>query len=118
MANDALLFHWAMKDPGADDAQARRLVQELILRTPYAAARGDLDLILASFAGDAARTANYMFYANLSSPISQAWLRDPRVKARIARNGFPAYWRVKGWPALCHAVGSDDFECGVPAGKG
>ena len=44
-------------------------------------------------------------------------LRDPRVKAKLVEYGFVAYWREKGWPALCRPVGTDDFECGAPVGK-
>ena len=42
-------------------------------------------------------------------------LRDPRVKAKLVEYGFVAYWREKGWPAGCRALGADDFECGTEA---
>ena len=42
-------------------------------------------------------------------------LRDPRVKARLVRYGFPAYWREKGWPSGCAPIGENDFECGTDA---
>ncbi len=48
-----------------------------------------------------------------SKPMGQAMLRDPRVKARLVEYGFVAYWREKGWPAGCRALGDDDFECGI-----
>jgi len=48
-----------------------------------------------------------------SKPMGQAMLRDPRVKARLVEYGFVAYWREKGWPAGCRALGDDDFECGL-----
>ena len=34
------------------------------------------------------------------------------VKESLVRYGFPAYWREKGWPVGCRALGETDFECG------
>jgi hypothetical protein len=39
-------------------------------------------------------------------------LQDPRAKALMREYGLEAYWREKGWPALCRPLGADDFECG------
>jgi TolB-like protein/tetratricopeptide (TPR) repeat protein len=117
VAKDALLFHWAVKDPDADDAEARRLIGEQKQFGIYAVVRGDRDLFLASFERDTARIGRYGFFTEVSYPVAQPWLRDPRVKTTLVRYGFVAYWREKGWPALCHPLGSDDFECGPAAGK-
>jgi len=117
VAADALLFHWAVKDPGANDAEARRLVSEQTLHGIYAMVRGDLDLLLAAFERDAARIGRYSFLVNFNEPVGLASLRDPRVKETLARYGFVAYWREKGWPAICHPFAGEDFECGVTAGK-
>jgi hypothetical protein len=40
------------------------------------------------------------------------FLADPRAKELLREWGFEAYWRVKGWPALCRPLGESDFECG------
>jgi len=118
VAADVLLFHWAVKDPGANDTEARRLVAEQTQNDVYAIVRGDVDLFLASFERDQARIGRYSFFVPLAEPVGQSALRDPRVKETLVRYGFVAYWREKGWPAQCRPLGSDDFECGPPAGKG
>ena len=117
VAKDALLFHWAVKDPDADDAEARRLIGEQKQFGIYAVVRGDRDLFLAAFERDTARIGRYGFFPEISYPVAQSWPRDPRVKETLVRYGFVAYWREKGWPALCRPLGSDDFECGAAAGK-
>jgi tetratricopeptide (TPR) repeat protein len=117
VAKDALLFHWAVKDPDADDAEARRLIGEQTQFAIYAVVRSDRDLFLASFESDTARIGRYGFFPEVSYPVAQPWLRDPRVKQALVRYGFVGYWREKGWPALCRPLGSDDFECGPPAAK-
>jgi TolB-like protein len=117
VAKDALLFRWAVKDPDADDAEARRLIGEQTQFAIYAVVRGDRDLFLASFERNTARIGRYGFFTEISHPVAQPWLRDPRVKTMLVRYGFVAYWREKGWPALCRPLGSDDFECGLPAAK-
>jgi TolB-like protein/DNA-binding SARP family transcriptional activator len=37
--------------------------------------------------------------------------KTERFKAFVRKAGFVDYWRAKGWPDLCHPIGSDDFEC-------
>jgi tetratricopeptide (TPR) repeat protein len=32
-------------------------------------------------------------------------------KSVVREIGLADYWRAKGWPDLCHPVGTDDFEC-------
>ena len=51
------------------------------------------------------------------APIGRPMLTDARAHALLRDYGFEAYWREKGWPAQCRPVGTDDFECGAPAGK-
>jgi hypothetical protein len=41
---------------------------------------------------------------------------DPRVKAKLVEFGYVAYWRERGWPEGCRALGEADFECGLGAG--
>ena len=117
VAADVLLFHWAVKDPGANEAEARRLVSEQTLHSVYAMVRGDLDLLLAAFERDAARIGRYSFFVTLNEPVGQPSLRDPRIKESLARYGFVAYWREKGWPTPCRPLAGDDFECGTVVGK-
>jgi hypothetical protein len=54
-------------------------------------------------------------------PISSTWFWHPTYAAvrktdrfkKVAQDlGLVAYWRQRGWPAQCHAVGSNDFACG------
>jgi TolB-like protein len=53
-------------------------------------------------------------------PISSTWFWHPsyaavrrtdRFKKVVQGLGLVAYWRERGWPAQCHAVGSNDFTC-------
>ncbi len=37
--------------------------------------------------------------------------RHPRFKPLVTSLGFPGYWRQRGWPEYCRAVGENDFEC-------
>ncbi len=109
--NDQVLLRWARREPGADDAKARRLIAEDADYLDYAAARGDPDLYFTTVA--AARRDMYQKYLfiHISRPVGQPMLADPRAKKALAEYGFVAYWREKGWPALCRPLGSDDFEC-------
>jgi tetratricopeptide (TPR) repeat protein len=34
-----------------------------------------------------------------------------RFKTLVKRLNLPEFWRARGWPALCHPVGADDFAC-------
>jgi tetratricopeptide (TPR) repeat protein len=117
-ATDGVMFHWAARDPGADEARARALIEEVNLRAPYAVLRGDLELVLKSYENEAAHMARHGFYTTFAAPAARHWLSDPQVRAALLRLGFVGYWREHGWPALCRAKGNDDFECGQAAGKG
>jgi TolB-like protein len=57
---------------------------------------------------------------NYFQPISTTWFWHPayselrktmRFKTLMSDLGLAAYWRVRGWPAQCHAVGTADFAC-------
>jgi len=63
-----------------------------------------------------ARARRYDFYFLVATPVAEPLLTDARTKDALMRYGFVAYWREKGWPALCRPKGADDFECG-PASK-
>ena len=57
---------------------------------------------------------------NYFQPISSTWFWHPtyapvrrtdRFK-KVARDlGLVDYWRARGWPAACRAVGAEDFAC-------
>jgi TolB-like protein len=58
--------------------------------------------------------------ANYFQPISTTWFWHPayrelrktmRFKSLMGDLGLAAYWRVRGWPAQCHAIGAADFAC-------
>jgi TolB-like protein len=53
-------------------------------------------------------------------PISATWFWHPtyaavretaRFKTVVRDLGFVEYWRARGWPPQCRAVGTDDFVC-------
>jgi len=53
-------------------------------------------------------------------PISSTWFWHPTYAAvrkterfkKVARDlGLVEYWRARGWPTQCRAVGADDFAC-------
>jgi TolB-like protein len=53
-------------------------------------------------------------------PISTTWFWHPsyaavrkteRFKTLVRDLGLVDYWRARGWPAQCHAVGRTDFAC-------
>ncbi|MBC7655955.1 MAG: hypothetical protein H7147_02150, partial [Frankiaceae bacterium] len=111
MANDALMFAWASHDPAADAALARALIRNQVNLVIYAALRPDADLYFEAYENEQARQVRYGLYSNLAAPGAQALLKDPRAKQALQRYGFVAYWRAKGWPALCRPLGSVDFEC-------
>jgi TolB-like protein len=57
---------------------------------------------------------------NYFQPISTTWFWHPayselrktmRFKTLMGDLGLVAYWRVRGWPARCHAIGAADFAC-------
>jgi len=112
-----VLVPWALGDPGVDEA----VVRDAIAERPSAAvlyfiARRDIPGYndLTATLGAPAQ-CYYFARMNQSRPAGHEMMRDPRVKAKLVEYGFVDYWREKGWPAPCRAVGSDDFECGVPA---
>jgi TolB-like protein len=116
--NIRLLFDWATHDPAADDAAARRSIAGQAGLWTYAALRPDAALFLDIFENEAARHIRYALFSALGEPVAYPLFKDPRSKDALKRYGFVAYWREKGWPALCRPLGSDDFECGSEgAGK-
>jgi len=110
------LLPWALGESDVDPIKLRAAIAD----TPegessrYFIARQDIDGYNADIERQGAILQAY-YFANLysSRPAGHAMLRDPRVKARLVRYGFPAYWREKGWPAGCQPLGESDFECGL-----
>ena len=37
--------------------------------------------------------------------------KTERFKAYLRKAGLVDYWKSRGWPDLCHAIGADDFAC-------
>jgi hypothetical protein len=111
-AQHAELFRWSQREPGIDDAEARRIVWERPEHTLFAAHRGDADMFFAAFESEEHRTWRYALYLYVAAPVARPLLADPRAKEMLIRCGFVAYWREKGWPSLCRPLGDDDFECG------
>ena len=115
-AQYAELFRWSEREPGIDDAEARRIVWEQPHHTVFAAHRGAADLFFAFFESEEHRPWRYNLYSDLVRPIARPMLADPRAKELLTRYGFVAYWREKGWPSLCRPLGDDDFECDPAVG--
>jgi hypothetical protein len=44
-------------------------------------------------------------------PSNAPMRKTERFKTYLRNVGLVDYWRAKGWPALCHPVGADDFAC-------
>jgi len=105
------LMRWAVRDP-AVDADAGRWASIQWPGNPlYAGARGNDALVFQTLTEKYVGW-KYNLYAWLEPPPVQHYLADPRAKQLLRDAGFEAYWRVKGWPALCHPKGDNDFECG------
>jgi hypothetical protein len=121
MADDVVFMKWATRQPDADDRAVQRVLASYSPNTEplvYMAIRGEVDSIFAHLEDKnqdpAVRQELYEF---LRQVPARPLLADPRAKKLLRDYGFEAYWREKGWPALCHPVGNDDFECGAAAGK-
>ena len=112
------LLPWALGERAVDEPTLRSLIANALgnQASTYLVARQDIDGYNADIESHGAVLLAY-YFANLysSRPASQAMLRDPRVKAMLVRYGFQAYWREKGWPAVCRPLGETDFECGTEA---
>ncbi len=113
-----VLVPWALGDAGADESAARRALKQMdVSEVPYyLVARRDIAGYLDHFA-HVGPTEQMYFFADLqTSPADgNAMLRDPRIKAQLQSLGFVDYWRDRGWPANCRALGNADFECGIEA---
>jgi hypothetical protein len=121
MADEVALMAWATRAPGASDTapELPSLYAGESDPNVYAAMRGDADRVFASFTG--ARTSyedRRFLFILLDTVPGRTLLGDPRAKKLLREFGFEAYWREKGWPALCRPLGSDDFECGAAAKQG
>jgi len=44
-------------------------------------------------------------------PVPSAVRKTERFKRLVRDAGLVDYWRARGWPDLCHPVGTDDFIC-------
>ena len=112
------LLPWALGEPGVNLDKVRAAIAALAPgeASNYFIARQDIEDYNADIENQGAVLQAY-YFANLysSRPAGRAMLRDPRVKAKVVRYGFPAYWREKGWPAGCRPLGDTDFECDADA---
>ena len=116
VAPDRAMFLWSMGGPGIDDETARFVIRRKSVFVQYAIPKGNLDLFFESARLSHVPEARYTLFYSLGLPIAAPLLSDPRAKALIRDLGFEAYWRQRGWPALCRPLGDDDFECGPAAG--
>ena len=115
------LLPWALGEPGVDPGKLRAAIADAPPGEAafFFIARQDIDGLNAYIETLGAIPQQYYFIDLYGSkPMGQAMLRDPRVKAMVARFGLPAYWREKGWPAGCRPLGETDFECGLDTTSG
>jgi TolB-like protein len=114
MADDVLMMRWATRQPGVDEKLVQRVLSSDMGIDPliYAAIRGDGDSLLTHLQAHRDPGDRLEFYQLLRQVPARPLLADPRAKKLLVESGFVAYWRERGWPALCRPVGSDDFECG------
>jgi len=119
MAQDVLMMRWATRQQGVDEQAVQRELSYNTATDPliYVAMRGDADALFARAQALQDPGARLELYQLLRQVPAQPLLADPRAKKLLREYGFEAYWREKGWPALCHPLGSDDFECGPAAVK-
>ncbi len=114
------LLPWVFGDPAADERAASAALKSIptMKAGTYLVARGDTSGFL-EFIDRAGPLDQTYFFAKMfaSSAAGRAMLADPQVKSRLIDFGFVAYWRAKGWPAGCRALGDTDFECGPDATK-
>ena len=80
-AQDAELFRWSQREPGIDDAEARRIIWARPGHTVYAAHRGDTDLFFAAFESEEYRAWRYTLYRYIATPVSAS------AAGRPAREG-------------------------------
>jgi TolB-like protein len=114
MADDVVLMKWATRQPDVDEQAVQRALAYATQTDPlvYLAIRGEAEPVFARLEDlDQDPSIRLQLYEFLRQVPAQWLLADPRAKALLRDYGFEAYWREKGWPALCHPVGSDDFEC-------
>jgi len=50
-------------------------------------------------------------FDNIWQPSNALVRGTERFKALMRSAGLVDYWKVRGWPDLCHPIGDDDFEC-------
>jgi len=47
----------------------------------------------------------------LWAPLARGYRQSKYFKQMAREKNYLSYWRENGFPAECHAVGDDDFEC-------
>ena len=120
MADDLVLMQWATRQPGVDEKAVQRVLNYTPGTDPleYRAIRGQTDEIFAIIQDEHEDPSMRMqLYQLLRQVAAAPLMADPRAKQLLRKYGFEAYWREKGWPALCHPLGSDDFECAPALAK-
>lgn len=102
----------------ADFSLSNEAVNQM-LRTAYLRENGSLDGFTNLFGGYERPIPTLNSHGAVWSPFEpdrfRPASRDAFLAARravIIEMRLPAFWREHGYPAQCHAVGRDDFECG------
>ena len=115
-----VLVPWALREGSVDDTTAHAALKALpAAEIPgYIVARQDVAGFLEYFSNAGPMDQTYFFSEMYTRPSTgRPMLRDQRIKAKLTEYGFVAYWRAKGWPPGCKAVGEDDFDCAPGAGE-
>jgi len=118
-ASDWLLFRWSQGDPSIKDELAHSLIFGKYSwgSAVYPGFKGHAKLFFDRLMLNRDTDKHFYNYQFLSIKVLRHYLKDPRAKKILRNDGFVKYWRVKGWPALCHPLEKDDFECGEVTAK-
>jgi hypothetical protein len=120
MPDDVVMLAWATRQPGVDEMAVQRLLAIKSDTYPlfYMAIRGEYQQALDWFEDEHLEpNVRMLLFDFLRSVPAGPLLAEPRTKELLRDYGFEAYWRDKGWPALCHPLGDDDFECAPAPAK-
>ena len=109
-----IALSWALRKPGVDPTQVDAALLGVSFGGYYQILHGDVPRYDAYVEATGVAAKQYYFSRLLiSRPAGHAMLRDPRVKEKLVEYGFVAYWREKGWPAICRPLSETDFGCGL-----
>jgi TolB-like protein/Tfp pilus assembly protein PilF len=63
------------------------------------------------YVGDSSHVIHFGNGDAIWFPAAAPARKSESFKAAARKAGLVEYWRARGWPDLCHPVGTDDFAC-------